>query len=93
MKERDLLKHQAQHILKDEEIELTNATSKEKYPKTLHRVAVWDDVNGQTIEIISNNLKWTAQTIGQLYKERWQIEIFFRDIKQLMHIKTFIGTH
>jgi hypothetical protein len=91
LKERDLPEHQAQHILKDEEIELTNATSKEKYPRVLRRVAVWDDLNGQTIEIITNNLKWSAQTISQLYKERWQIEIFFRDIKQLMHIKTFIG--
>jgi hypothetical protein len=92
LKDRKLPEHHAQHILKDEEIELMNSTSKEKYPNSLRRVAVWDDVNHQTIELITNNPKWSAQTIGQLYKERWQIEIFFRDIKQLMHIKTFIGT-
>lgn len=92
IKERELPQNTAQHILIDEEIELTNPVSKEKYPKKLRRVAVWDEKNGQTIEIITNNFKWSAQTIGDLYKSRWEIEIFFRDIKQLLHIKTFIGT-
>jgi len=66
--------------------------TKVKYPKKLRRVAVWDDKNKQTIEIITNNFTWTAQTIADLYKRRWEIEVFFRDIKQLLHIKTFIGT-
>jgi IS4 transposase len=48
-------------------------------------------VNQQTIEIITNQMSWTANTISELYKSRWQIEIFFREIKQLLHIKTFIG--
>ncbi|WP_242617423.1 MULTISPECIES: transposase [Cyclobacteriaceae] len=55
-------------------------------------MAVWDEKNQQTIEIITNNFTWAAQTIGDLYKSRWEIEVFFRDIKQLLHIKTFIGT-
>lgn len=92
VKERELPKNRAQHVLIDEEIEFTNPISKEKYPKKLRRVAVWDDVNKQTIELITNNFKWSAQTIGDLYKSRWEIEIFFRDIKQLLHVKTFIGT-
>lgn len=92
IKERELPENTAQHILKDEEIELINYQSKKKYPKKLRRVAVWDDENQQTIEIITNNFKWSAQTIGDLYKSRWEIEVFFRDIKQLLHIKTFIGT-
>jgi hypothetical protein len=92
VKERELPQNAAQHVLIDEEIELTNSASKEKYPKKLRRVAVWDDVNKQTIELITNNFKWSAQTIGDLYKSRWEIEVFFRDIKQLLHIKTFIGT-
>jgi hypothetical protein len=90
--ERELPQNTAQQVLIDEEIELTNSISKEKYPKKLRRVALWDDVNQQTIELITNNFKWSAQTIGDLYKSRWEIEIFFRDIKQLLHIKTFIGT-
>lgn len=90
--ERDLPETRAQHVLKDEEIELTHTQSKAKYPGKLRRVAIWDDKNEQTIELITNNFKWSAQTIGELYKSRWQIEVFFRDIKQLLHIKTFVGT-
>ena len=92
IKERELPENTAQHVLKDEVIELTNPTSKQKYPKQLRRIAVWDDENEQTIELITNNFKWAAQTIAALYKARWEIEVFFRDIKQLLHIKTFIGT-
>lgn len=92
IKEHSLPDKKHQHILKDEIIELKNKTSKEKYPEQLRRVAIWDDVNKQTIEIITNQMSWTANTIGELYKSRWQIEIFFREIKQLLHIKTFIGT-
>jgi IS4 transposase len=55
-------------------------------------VAVWDEKNEQVIELITNQMKWSANTISELYKSRWQVEIFFRDIKQLLHIKSFIGT-
>lgn len=92
IKERELPDKRAQHVLKDEEIELTGAQSRAKYPGRLRRVAVWDEENQQTIELITNNFYWAAQTIGDLYKSRWEIEVFFRDIKQLLHIKTFIGT-
>ncbi len=92
IKENSLPDKKHQHILKDEIIELKNKTSKEKYPKRLRRVAVWDEVNEQVIELITNQTTWTANTIGELYKSRWQIEIFFREIKQLLNIKSFIGT-
>ena len=52
----------------------------------------WDEVNEQEIELITNNLKWAASTIVDLYKCRWQVEIFFSNIKQLLHIKSFIRT-
>lgn len=55
-------------------------------------VAVWDEENKQVIELITNQMSWTANTISELYKSRWQIEIFFREIKQLLQIKSFIGT-
>ena len=92
VKENELSLNKHQHILKDEIIELKNEDSKEKYPKRLRRVAVWDDVNKQVIELITNQFTWSCNTIGELYKSRWQVEIFFRDIKQLLHIKSFIGT-
>lgn len=92
IKENKLPENRHQHILKDEIIELKNKPSKGKYPKRLRRVAVWDDVNEQVIELITNQMTWTSNTIGELYKSRWEVEIFFRDIKQLLHIKSFIGT-
>jgi hypothetical protein len=92
VKENELPLNKHQHILKDEIIELKNDGSKEKYPKRLRRLAVWDDVNKQVIELITNQFTWSCNTIGELYKSRWQVEIFFRDIKQLLHIKSFIGT-
>lgn len=92
IKERELPPIGKQHVLIDEEIKLSNKDSQQKYPKDLRRVAVWDDENEQVIELITNNFAWSADTIGQLYKARWTIEIFFRDLKQLLHIKTFIGT-
>ncbi len=92
IKENELPEKRAQHILKDEIIELSKELSKEKYPKKLRRIAVWNDEHKMTIELITNNFKWSADTISELYKARWQIEIFFREIKQLLHIKSFIGT-
>lgn len=92
IKEYELPKGRHEHILLDEIIELKGNESKKKYPKRLRRVVVWDEKNRQKIELITNQMSWTANTIGDLYKARWDIEIFFRDIKQLLHIKSFIGT-
>ena len=92
IKENELPENRHPHLLMDEIIELTNPLSKEKYPKQLRRVAIWDEVNQQVVELITNQMTWSANTIGELYKSRWEVEIFFRDIKQLLHIKSFIGT-
>ena len=92
IKELELPENRHQHVLKDEIIELTGNKTKEKYPRKLRRVVLWDDKNQQTIEVITNQMSWTANTITELYKARWEVEIFFRDIKQQLHIKSFIGT-
>lgn len=92
IKENELPDDRHQNILKDELIQLTGYQSNKKYPKKLRRIAVWNEENQQTIELITNQMSWTANTISELYKSRWQIEIFFREIKQLLHIKSFIGT-
>jgi len=60
--------------------------------KILHRVVVYDPEKNQTIELITNHFYWTANTIGELYKARWDVEIFFKEIKQLLKIKSFLGT-
>ncbi|ASB49167.1 IS4 family transposase [Alkalitalea saponilacus] len=92
IKENELPDNRHQHVLKDEIIEFTGMQAKNKYPRRLRRVAIWDDENKQVIELITNQMSWTANTISELYRSRWQIEIFFREIKQLLHIKSFIGT-
>ncbi|PKL15101.1 MAG: IS4 family transposase [Spirochaetae bacterium HGW-Spirochaetae-5] len=92
IKENELPDNRHQHVLKDEIIEFTGVQAKNKYPKRLRRVAIWNDENQQVIELITNQMFWTANTISELYRSRWQIEIFFREIKQLLHIKSFIGT-
>ena len=88
VKELDLPQKEHQNILKDEIVVLKN----EKYTRKLRRVAIWNEDKKCVIELITNNFKWSAETIGELYKSRWQIEIFFREIKQLLQIKSFIGT-
>jgi len=79
-------------ILKDEEILLTNKDTRNKYTKKLRRIAVYDAKNDNTIELITNNLNWTASTIAELYKRRWDIEIFFKELKNHLKIKSFVGT-
>ncbi|MFC5978828.1 transposase [Flavobacterium salmonis] len=49
-------------------------------------------MSGNSIELITNQFHWSPNAIGELYKSRWKVEIFFREIKQLLHIKSFIGT-
>ena len=92
IKENDLPKDRDHHIIKDEIIKLTGQQTKEKYPNKLRRIAIWDNKNKQVIEVITNQMTWTANTISELYKSRWHIEIFFREIKQLLHIKSFVST-
>ena len=55
-------------------------------------VRIWDDENQAELTFLTNNLSWTASTVAELYKARWDIEIFFKQIKQHLKIKSFIGT-
>ncbi|VAW11859.1 Mobile element protein, partial [hydrothermal vent metagenome] len=58
----------------------------------LRLVHVYKPEENKVIEIITNQLEWTARTIVDLYKKRWDIELFFKAIKQNLQIKTFVGT-
>lgn len=92
IRELDLPQHAAQNILIDEIIELKGAKTSLKYPKRLRRIAIWNEEHEFTLQLLTNNMQLAASTVAELYKSRWQIEIFFRNLKQLLRIKSFIGT-
>lgn len=58
----------------------------------LRLVTIWDEDKQEEITFLSNHLKFGATTIARIYKERWQIELFFKALKQLLRVKTFVGT-
>ncbi len=75
----------------DEQVRLTNAISSKRYPDVLRRVIYFDEDSGKTFAFLTNNLSLPALTICALYKQRWQVELFFKWIKQHLHIKSFFG--
>jgi len=79
-------------VLCDQTIMLTGPTSSRYYPDKLRRVKVRDPETGKVIVLLSNNFKLPAATIAQLYRCRWQIELFFKWVKQNLRIKAFYGT-
>lgn len=92
MKELPLPEGKDEHIIKHERMLLGNKESRDKYPRQLRRVVVYDRQNDTTIILITNNFSWTAATIAELYKQRWQVEIFFKILKSHLKIKSFLGT-
>lgn len=79
-------------IESDEEVQLTGAGAEEKCPHLLRRIVVWDAENEQWIVLLTNHLTFGATTISAIYKDRWQIEVFFKTLKQNLKVKTFVGT-
>lgn len=80
------------NIYSDQLIELKNFYSKKDYPTLLRRIRSRDPETGKIIVLLTNHLDWSAKTIAQIYKERWQIELFFKAIKQQLKVKSFVGT-
>ena len=80
------------NVLCDEEIEFTGYDASRKCPHRLRRIVVWDEDQDREIVLLTNHMKFAASTIGHIYKDRWQIETFFKAIKQNLKIKTFVGT-
>ena len=76
----------------DQEILLASKKSKSLYPNRLRRISFRDETQGRTLVFLTNNFIFTAETIAALYKARWEIELFFKWIKQNLKIKTFLGT-
>jgi transposase len=79
-------------VLCDQTILLTVARSAEGYPEPLRRIRYKDPQSGKTLVFLSNNFVLPALTITELYRCRWQVEIFFKWIKQHLRIKVFYGT-
>jgi hypothetical protein len=81
-------------IQRDELIQLETLISCQQYPHLMRRIVALVEVDGKEVEmvILSNNLEWNAQSIVDLYRCRWQIEVFFKQIKQTLQLSDFMGT-
>ena len=79
------------NILCDQEIQLTGFYSKINYPENIRRIKYYDSEFERTFVFLTNNKKVKAETIAKLYKSRWQVELFFKWIKQHLKIKFFWG--
>lgn len=79
------------NVLCDQEIQLKGFYSKLNYPENIRRIKFYDSEFERTFVFLTNNKKVKAETIAKLYKSRWQVELFFKWIKQHLKIKSFWG--
>ena len=79
-------------VRKDHMILLTGTRTKNYYPKELRMIEFYDEETKKHLTFLTNNMKLAASTIAAIYKSRWQIELFFKWIKQNLKIKSFLGT-
>ena len=79
-------------VICDQTIVLTGVTTPDSYPDKLRRIKVRDAERGKTLVFLTNNWALPASTIAELYRCRWQVELFFKWIKQHLRIKSFYGT-
>ena len=75
----------------DKTVELILAKSKQLYPKTLRLVEFYDNQNGEMLVFLTNNFAVSALEVTQLYQQRWQIEVFFKWVKQNLIVKKLWG--
>jgi len=79
-------------VRSDQTVILATTGSATAYPDALRRVSYFDAVTGKRLKFLTNNFSLPALTIAQIYKQRWQVELFFKWIKQHLRIKAFFGT-
>jgi IS4 transposase len=79
-------------VRSDQTVVLETIGSASAYPDALRRVSYVDAVTGKRLVFLTNNFTLPALTIAQIYKQRWQVELFFKSIKQHLRIKAFYGT-
>jgi Transposase DDE domain/Domain of unknown function (DUF4372) len=75
----------------DQIIQLTHPPSRRAHPEALRRIRVWDAVNQKSLVLLTNHFDVPAQSVAELYRRRWQIELFFKWIKQHLHLRGFFG--
>ena len=80
------------HVVRDDVISLKGYYTSRKYPESLRIVGYTDPETDKYYEFLTNNFTLAAKTIADIYKSRWQIELFFKWIKQNLKIKSFLGT-
>lgn len=80
------------NVIGDCLVRLTGYLVKKKCPDLLRIVVVWDEKNQNHTSFLTNLLDFEAETIGEIYRDRWEIELFFKTLKQRLKVKTFIGT-
>ncbi len=79
-------------VCSDQTVVLTSFESATSYPDTLRRVSYFDVKTGKRLKFLTNNFALPALTIAQIYKSRWEVELFFKWVKQHLRIKKFYGT-
>ena len=81
-------------VLRDDLIRLTTPASRKDFPELMRRIVALVEIDGKEVEMVflSNNLEWSAASIVELYRCRWQIEVFFKQIKQTLQLADFLGT-
>ncbi|MGH8500844.1 MAG: IS4 family transposase, partial [Methylococcales bacterium] len=81
------------NIVRDDAIKLILPKSRKDYPECLRRVIALVEVDGEVREMVflTNNFSWSSQTIADLYRCRWQIELFFKELKQTLQLADFLG--
>jgi hypothetical protein len=89
---REIPETHQQRVLRDEEITLLGYGQLGTEGLRLRRIEVWDADRQENFVFVTNHLRLAASTIDRIYRERWQIETFFKSLKQLLKIKTFVGT-
>ena len=80
------------NISSDQIIEMNGFYTKQKCPMRLRRIRVKDPETGKYIVLLTNQMDWAPTTVSSVYKDRWQIEIFFKMMKQNLKITSFLGT-
>ncbi|MGA3180322.1 MAG: IS4 family transposase [Verrucomicrobiota bacterium] len=80
------------HVLSDDLVRLKAFEAGRPDLADLRRVVIWLEDKQESLVLLTNNFQWAASTIAAVYKDRWQIELFFKLLKQQLKIKTFVGT-